>query len=100
MSCNDRNQTSSGDESNTNLPDSLAFEGGYSDVNGINMYYEIYQPANQLGSSSTPLILIHGGGSAIQTSFGQVIPLLARNRKIIAVELQAHGRTGDRNADL
>jgi pimeloyl-ACP methyl ester carboxylesterase len=26
--------------------------------------------------------------------------LLAKNRQVIAVELQAHGRTNDRNADL
>src|SRR5690606_17899108 len=44
--------------------------------------------------------LIHGGGSTIQTSFEKVIPLLAKKRKVIAVELQAHGRTSDRNADL
>lgn len=65
----------------------------YASVNGLNIYYEIYGQGN-------PLILIHGGGSTIQTSFEKIIPLLAKNRKIIAVELQAHGRTNDRNADL
>jgi pimeloyl-ACP methyl ester carboxylesterase len=66
---------------------------GYSDVNGLKMYYEIY-------GKGKPLVLIHGGGSTIQTSFEKIIPLLAKNRKVIAVELQAHGRTSDRNADL
>ncbi|MCZ8217484.1 MAG: alpha/beta hydrolase [Cyclobacteriaceae bacterium] len=66
---------------------------GYAKVNGLNMYYEIY------GQGKT-LVLIHGGGSTIQTSFGKIIPLLSQNRKVIAVELQAHGRTNDRNADL
>jgi len=73
--------------------DNLVFEGGYSDVNSLKMYYEIYGEGN-------PLVLIHGGGSTIQSNFGKIIPLLAKNRKIIAVELQAHGRTNDRNADL
>ena len=57
------------------------------------MYYEIY-------GQGKPVVLIHGGGSTIQTNFEKIIPLLAKNRQIIAVELQAHGRTNDRNADL
>ncbi len=75
------------------LNDTLMLQNGYSEVNGIKMYYEIY-------GQGKPLVLIHGGGSTIQTTFGRVIPLLARQRKIIAVELQAHGRTADRNKDL
>ncbi len=71
----------------------MELKNGYSEVNGIKMYYEIY-------GQGEPLVLIHGGGSTIQTSFGRIIPLLAANRQIIAVELQAHGRTSDRNADL
>jgi pimeloyl-ACP methyl ester carboxylesterase len=57
------------------------------------MYYEIY-------GKGKPLVLIHGGGSTIQSTFEKAIPLFAKNRKVIAVELQAHGRTTDRNADL
>ena len=67
-------------------------ESGYSDVNGIKMYYEIY-------GQGKPLVLIHGGGSTIQSTFEKAIPFLAKNRKVIAVELQAHGRTSDRNQD-
>ena len=70
-----------------------SFESGYSEVNGIRMYYEIC-------GEGKPLVLIHGGGSTIQTTFGRIIPLLAKNRQIIAVELQAHGHTNDRNRDL
>lgn len=67
-----------------------AFANGYSLVNGIKMYYEIY-------GEGEPLLLIHGGGSTIQTTFEKVIPLFAKSRKVIAVELQAHGRTEDRD---
>lgn len=67
-----------------------AFQSGYSSVNGINMYYEIY-------GAGKPLVLVHGGGSTIETTFGRIIPLLSKNRQVIAVELQAHGRTEDRN---
>jgi pimeloyl-ACP methyl ester carboxylesterase len=66
-------------------------KAGYEQVNGINMYYEIY------GEGEVPLVLIHGGGSTIQSSFGRLIPLLANLGKVIAVELQAHGRTSDRD---
>ncbi len=77
----------------TTAIDSLTFKSGYSEVNGLNMYYEIY-------GKGKPLVLIHGGGSTIQTNFEKIIPLLAKHRTIIAVELQAHGRTNDRNMDL
>lgn len=65
---------------------------GYANVNGLNMYYETY------GNGNIPLVLIHGGGSTIQSSFGNIIPLLAGYGKLVAMELQAHGRTSDRNA--
>src|SRR5687767_11227688 len=63
----------------------ITFTNGYSDVNGIKMYYEIY-------GQGKPLILLHGGGSTIQTTFEKVIPHLARYHKVIGIELQAHGR--------
>lgn len=42
-----------------------------------------------------PLVLIHGALSGITTSFGTIMPLLAKTRRVIAVELQGHGRTPD-----
>ncbi len=70
------------------------FESGYADLKGLKMYYEIH------GAGKTPLVLIHGGGSTIETSFANIIPLFAKHRKVIAVELQAHGRTSDRPGPL
>jgi pimeloyl-ACP methyl ester carboxylesterase len=69
---------------------SVNFKSGYSEVNGLRMYYEIY-------GSGEPLVLIHGGGSTIQTSFGRIIPLLAAHYTLIAVELQNHGHSGFRD---
>jgi pimeloyl-ACP methyl ester carboxylesterase len=66
-------------------------EGRYADVNGIKMYYEIH-------GTGAPLVLLHGGGSTIRTSFGRILPTLAKTHQVIAIELQAHGHTGDRNA--
>lgn len=71
--------------------DSPAFQQGYATVNGLKMYYEIH-------GSGQPLVLIHGGGSTINTTFGKILPLLAKTHKVIAVEMQAHGRTADRKA--
>jgi len=68
-------------------------ETGYAPVNGIKMYYEIH------GSGGTPLVLIHGGGSTIETTFGNILPFLLTQGKVIALELQAHGRTSDRDSE-
>ena len=68
-------------------------KSGFALVNGMNMYYQIY-------GKGKPLVLLHGGGSTIETTFGRVIPLLAKHRQVIAVELQAHGRTNDRETAL
>lgn len=61
---------------------------GYVLVNGLNMYYEIH-------GHGQPLVLLHGAFSAIGTSFGKLLPALAKNRQVIAFELQGHGRTAD-----
>src|SRR6185312_10944428 len=65
---------------------------GYAPVNGINMYYETH------GKGDIPLVLIHGGGSTIESNWSTMLPMLAAKGKVIAVEMQAHGRTNDRNA--
>jgi len=80
--------------------DSISLESGYSDVNGMKMYYEIYKPSQLDAAEQFPLVLIHGGGSTIESTFGRIIPILAKNRQLIAVEMQAHGRTSDRANDL
>ena len=90
-SCNEKNTKTNRME--IKATDKLTFSNGYSEVNGLKMYYETY-------GQGKPLVLIHGGGSTIQSNFEKIIPLFAKNRKVIAVELQSHGRTNDRNADL
>lgn len=62
--------------------------GRYASVNGLRMYYEIH-------GNGPPLVLLHGALSAIGTSFGKLLPSLARTRRVIAVEQQAHGHTAD-----
>jgi pimeloyl-ACP methyl ester carboxylesterase len=64
-------------------------DSGHVLVNGLRMYYERH------GATGTPLVLIHGGGSTIGTTFGRLLPLLAGTHQVIGVEVQAHGHTPD-----
>ena len=64
----------------------------YARVNGIDIYYEIHGVAND----KPPIVLLHGGDPTIQTSFAQVLPLLATHRRVIAFEQAGHGHTADR----
>jgi pimeloyl-ACP methyl ester carboxylesterase len=56
----------------------------------VDYYYEIH-------GRGEPLLLLHGGLGSIEM-FGPVLSMLAKVRKVIAVDLQGHGRTplGDR----
>jgi len=65
---------------------------GYAPVNGLDMYYEIHGTAN---GQNPPLVLLHGGGSTIDTSFGKVLQTFAKTRQVIAFEQQGHGHTAD-----
>src|SRR5205823_5661098 len=60
---------------------------GYADVNGLHMYYEVY-------GRGEPLILLHGGFGSTDM-FSSVMPTLSAKRQVIAVDMQAHGRTAD-----
>jgi pimeloyl-ACP methyl ester carboxylesterase len=62
-------------------------------VNGLNLYYEIHNPVSR-GGAGEPLILLHGGVGGINM-FGANVAALARERQVLAVELQGHGRTAD-----
>jgi len=62
--------------------------GHYAEVNGLRMYYEVH-------GTGRPVVLIHGALTTIDGSFGKLLPALACTRQVIAVELQAHGRTHD-----
>ena len=66
---------------------------GYAPINGLKMYYEIH-------GSGEPLVLLHGAFMAITDDWRQWINELAKTHKVIAVEMQGHGRTADIQRDV
>ena len=61
---------------------------GYVNVNGLKMYYEVY-------GQGKPIVLLHGAFMNIPMNWTHIIPLLYKDRKVIVMELQGHGRTRD-----
>jgi pimeloyl-ACP methyl ester carboxylesterase len=66
---------------------------GYAPVNGLKMYYEIH-------GSGEPVVLLHGAFMAITDDWRLWINELAKKRKVIAIEMQGHGRTADIKRDI
>ena len=66
---------------------------GYAPVNGLKMYYEIH-------GNGAPVVLLHGAFMAITDDWRAWINELAKTRKVIAVEMQGHGRTADIDRDM
>jgi pimeloyl-ACP methyl ester carboxylesterase len=62
------------------------------DVNGIKLYHEIY-------GDGAPLALLHGGLMTTK-EMSPLIQALSDKRKVIAVELEGHGRTVDTDRPL
>jgi pimeloyl-ACP methyl ester carboxylesterase len=63
----------------------------FADVNGQHIFYSVH-------GAGKPLILLHGGIDP--DSFGSNLAELAKGRQVIAVHLQAHGRTPDTDRPL
>jgi pimeloyl-ACP methyl ester carboxylesterase len=59
---------------------------GYAPVNGSKVYYEIY-------GEGKPIVLLHGAYMTIGLNWGELIPTLAKTRKVIALEMEGHGHT-------
>jgi pimeloyl-ACP methyl ester carboxylesterase len=66
---------------------------GYAPVNGLKMYYEIH-------GSGEPVVLLHGAFMAITDDWSVWVNELAKTRKVIAIDMQGHGRTADIKRDM
>ena len=67
--------------------------GNYATVNGLRMYYEVH-------GSGDPLVLLHGAFMTITNNWTGWIGELSKTRKVIAIEMQGHGRTADTARDI
>lgn len=63
---------------------------GYAPVNGVRMYYEVHG-----NGSGEPLVLLHGSYMTITNNWTGWIAELSKTRRVVAVEMQGHGRTAD-----
>ncbi|HZW10177.1 MAG TPA: alpha/beta fold hydrolase [Phycisphaerales bacterium] len=68
---------------------------GYAPVRGLDMYYEIHG-----SGSGEPLVLLHGSFMTITNNWSEWIGPLSERRRVIAVEMQGHGRTADIERDF
>jgi pimeloyl-ACP methyl ester carboxylesterase len=66
---------------------------GYAPVNGLKMYYEVH-------GSGDPVVLLHGSFMTITNNWTGWIGELSKTRKVIALEMQGHGRTADIKRDF
>jgi len=66
---------------------------GYAPVNGVKMYYELH-------GHGDPVVLLHGAFMTISNNWTGWISELSKTRKVIAVEMQGHGRTADVSRDV
>jgi pimeloyl-ACP methyl ester carboxylesterase len=66
---------------------------GHAPVNGLKMYYEVH-------GTGEPVVLLHGAFMTITNNWTGWIGELSKTRKVIAVELQGHGRTADIDRDI
>lgn len=62
-------------------------------INGLDMYYEVH-------GEGDPIVLLHGAYMSIDSNWAGMIPTLAKDHKVIAVELQSHGHTSDRDTPI
>ncbi|MFI7574002.1 alpha/beta fold hydrolase [Micromonospora sp. NPDC049497] len=59
----------------------------YAEIDGLRLWYEEH-------GTGRPLVLLHGGYGAVEM-FAPILPALAERRRVVAVDLQGHGRTAD-----
>ena len=72
---------------------SAGAKSGYAEIGALRIYYEVH-------GEGAPLLILHGGGSTIGTSFGAILPDLAKAHMVVAPEQQGHGHTADLDRPL
>jgi pimeloyl-ACP methyl ester carboxylesterase len=65
----------------------MNIDAGHAPVNGLELYYEVH-------GAGEPLLVLPGAYMTVEL-MGDLVPALAKSRKVIAVEFQGHGHTAD-----
>jgi pimeloyl-ACP methyl ester carboxylesterase len=65
----------------------------YADADGLKIHYQTH-------GEGPPLVLLHGGLLTIEANWDDILPALAEHHRVIAIELQGHGRTADSDRPL
>lgn len=60
--------------------------GGHAGLGDVRIYYEIY-------GQGPPVLLLHGNGENLHV-FDDMIPVLTRKYRVIALDTRAHGKSG------
>lgn len=76
----------------TGVPGANKEMGNYAEVNGVNIYYEIY-------GKGDPLLLLHGAGQSIGDYINQIHEF-AQNFKVIAIDSRGRGNSSDNKDTL
>src|SRR5215207_553989 len=80
----------------TNTQSTASKISGYAPVDGLDVYYEVH--GGDPAAGTTPIVLLPGGLMAIETEWeADILPRFSRTRPVIAIELQGHGYTADRD---
>src|SRR5690606_18786942 len=64
---------------------------GHAAAHGVSLCFEDHGPGGGM-----PRVLGDGGGSTIEVTWGQALPILARTRRVIALDEEGHGRSSFR----
>ena len=67
--------------------------GKFANVNGIQLYYEVY-------GNGQPLIVLHGNGGSIASASSHYPHFIDNNYKVVAVDSRAQGKSGDSETEL
>lgn len=62
---------------------------GWTETPELRMFRRVHAGAG----SARPLLLVHGGGSTVDTEWASLLPMLAERGPVVAVEEEGHGRT-------
>ena len=74
-------------------PAGMTMKSGYADADGLKVYYEVQ-------GTGEPLVLLHGSFMTIDATWGTLRPTLSKSRQVVAIELQGHGHTADRERPM